>query len=303
MAEIADRYLAICNPSAGGGRCGKRAPEAIGRLRDGGLSVDVVETRGAGDATIIARDAWASGRRHFIAVGGDGTGYEIVNGLFPEAIGAEQKPTLGFLPLGTGNSFLRDFSEKGAEYSIQAILDGRMRDCDVIRLDCQEGPLHYINILSFGFTADVGDLTNRRFKPLGEAGYILAVVTEVLRLKPRVYPMAVDGGATERDPVTFVSVNNSKYTGGKMMMAPEADPSSGTAALVRVGEMGRLTLLQTFPKIFKGTHVLHPAISQSHINDIDFQVHDPIALMIDGEVVQGTPQHLEVLQGVLRIRV
>ncbi len=208
------------------------------------------------------------------------------------------------MPLGTGNSFLRDFTEKGADYSIQAILDGRMRDCDVIRLDRAEGPpLHYINILSFGFTADVGSLTNRRFKPLGEPGYVLAVVTEVARLKPRSYPMSVDGGTTDTAPMTFVSINNSKFTGGKMMMAPHADPSNGTAALVKVGEMNRRTLLKTFPKIFSGTHVEHEAVSTANVKSVDFEVQSPIELMIDGEVVTGTPTHLEVLEGVLRVRV
>lgn len=298
-----ERFLAVLNPAAGGGKCGKRAPAALDRLRAAGLDVDLVETQGPGDATKLVREAYANGRRHFIGIGGDGTGYEIVNGLFPEALSADDKPTLGFLPLGTGNSFLRDFSaDDGAEFSISALTGGRSRPCDVIQLETDEGLIHYINILSFGFTADVGALTNRRFKPLGEGGYVLAVVTEVARLKSKAYPMTVDG--ERRDgPCTFVSINNSKFTGGKMMMAPHAATDDGHAALVEVGHMGRMTLLRTFPKIFKGTHVHHPRIRTSNVKTIEFDVKEPLDLMIDGEIVRSTPRRLQVLPGALTVRV
>ena len=93
---------------------------ALERLRAGGIAVDVAETRSAGDATRMAREAYGQGQRKFIAVGGDGTSYEVVNGLFPEA-SAGERPTLGFLPLGTGNSFLRDFSDRGVEHAIESL--------------------------------------------------------------------------------------------------------------------------------------------------------------------------------------
>ena len=297
------KYLAIINPAAGGGKCGKRAPEVIADLRNRGLHVDTVETTGPGEATRIVRRAFAEGRRHFIAVGGDGTGYEIVNGLFPEALTAEEKPSLGFLPLGTGNSFLRDFTDEGAEFSVKALVEGRHHPCDVIRLDTKEGPIHYINILSMGFTADVGALTNRRFKVLGEAGYILAVVTEVARLKARALPHRSDGGAMDSSPCTFISINNSKYTGGKMMMAPHAKIDDGKAAVVHVGELGRVGLLRTFPRIFQGTHVTHPRIRATHVQSMEFDVASPIDIMVDGEIVRQTPQRLQVLAGVLTVRV
>ena len=116
-------YLAIVNPAAGGGRSRKLLGPALARLRAGGIEVKVATTHSPGDATEIARSAYARGVRHFIAVGGDGTSYEVVNGLYPHAF-EHERPTLGFLPLGTGNSFLRDFSDKGVEYGIESLLAG-----------------------------------------------------------------------------------------------------------------------------------------------------------------------------------
>jgi len=300
---MTDAWLAIVNPAAGGGRCGKQARAAIERLREGGVVVDVAETTRAGEATDLARDAWGNGRRNFIAVGGDGTGYEVVNGLFPAAGAGGSRPTLGFLPLGTGNSFLRDFTEQGAEHSIDALISGRTRPCDVMRLRCHERTLHSINLISVGFVAEVNGLRARRFKRWGEAGYVAAVVTAVVGLQSSAFPMRVDGGTLDDAPLCFASFNNSRFTGGKMMMAPDADTADGLIELVRVGPLGRIELLRTFPKIFKGTHVHHPQVTTAKPRTIDFAVDREVDLMIDGEAERATPQRLDVLAGALVVAV
>lgn len=296
-----DAYLAVINPAAGGGRCGKRFPAALSRLQEAGVEVDTAETTGPGQATQIVRDAWAEGRRKFIAVGGDGTGYEVVNGLFPEAADADEPPVLGFLPLGTGNSFLRDFTDQGAEHTIEALAKGARRPCDVIRLDHADGHLHYINLLSIGFVADVNGLRAKRFKRWGEFGYVLAVVTAVAGLQAQAYPMRLDDGELDEGLQVFASFNNSKFTGGKMMMAPHAKTDDGEIAVVRVGELGRIGLLMTFPKIFKGTHVDHPAVSTFSAKEIELQVEEPIDVMVDGEALTVAPRRLQVLPGALSV--
>ena len=113
------------NPAAGGGKTRKLLGPALERLRAGGIVIDTAETSAAGQATAMAREAYRRGVRNFIAVGGDGTSYEIVNGLFPEVLD-DGPPTLGFLPLGTGNSFLRDFSDRGVEHAIESLLADRI---------------------------------------------------------------------------------------------------------------------------------------------------------------------------------
>jgi diacylglycerol kinase (ATP) len=294
-------FLAIVNPAAGGGRCGSAFPAALARLREAGLEIDVATTKAAGEATELARSAWNDGRRRFVAVGGDGTSYEVVNGLFPAAAQGDDTPELGFLPMGTGNSFLRDFSEEGSEHSMQALIDQRTRACDVIRLEHRGGVLHYINILSIGFVADVNGLRARRFSAWGEVGYVFAVVTEVAGLHSRPFPMKADDGAFDRDPMVFASFNNSRFTGGKMMMAPEADTADGLIDLIRVAPLSRLNLLRTFPKIFKGTHVHNPAVTTSKVRTVEFEVDDEIDIMIDGEADRVIPPRLDVLAGALRV--
>lgn len=297
------RYLAIINPAAGGGRCGAQADGAVEQLRNSGMHVEVALTSRAGEATELARKAYADGVRHFIAVGGDGTGFEVVNGLFPEAIDADVPPSLGFLPLGTGNSFLRDFTDQGAEHARRALMDGSVRGCDVMRLRHKQGEVFFINLLSLGFVADVCALANRRFKRFGEASYGLGVVAKTAALRCRPLPLQQDGGPREDAPLVFLSINNSRFTGGKMMMAPEADTADGLADVISVGELGRVGLLKTFPKIFSGTHTRHPAVRTSRARHIDFDLPGPTDAMIDGEVIELWPQSLDVLPGALQVQV
>lgn len=298
---MSERYLAIVNPAAGGGRCGREAPRVIPLLREAGLEVDVHETKAAGEATAIARAAFREGVRRFIAVGGDGTGFEIVNGLFPEALAAEVRPWLGFLPLGTGNSFLRDFTEQGADYSRRALIERAHRPCDVIRLRHKEGDTYYINLLSFGFVADVCTVANRRFKALGEAGYGLGVLWTVAGLKSVPIPFALDGAPRCERPLAFVSFNNSRFTGGKMMMAPSADTADGLCDVIVVNALGRLALVGTFPKIFDGSHVAHAAVEAHRARSIEFHVPGRLDAMIDGEVISLWPERLDVLQHALEV--
>lgn len=253
----------------------------------------------------MAAQALAEGVRQFIVVGGDGTSFEVLNGLAPQ-LGASDpaaRVTLGFLPLGTGNSFLRDFGDGSAQTAMDAILQRRARACDAVRLTHTQGVLHYLNILSYGFVADVCTLTNRRFKPLGAAGYGLGVVATLARLHSRPMRLRLDGGAIWEQDATFVSINNSRYTGGSMMMAPYADTADGQVDVVVCGKMGRLTLLETFPKIFRGHHVHHHAVTASRARMVELFEHAPVDLMIDGEVFTYQPQRIEVLPGALDVLV
>jgi YegS/Rv2252/BmrU family lipid kinase len=296
-------FVAIVNPAAGGGRCGRMAKAALDTLRQAGVELEIAETSAPGQAATLTRAAYARGRRAFLAVGGDGTACEIVNGLFPEAAAGE-RPALGFLPLGTGNSFLRDFTDRGAAYALEAIREGRRRSCDVLRLRHAAGELYFINLLSMGFAADAATVANRRFKRLGEIGYILAVLLCMTRLRRRAFPLRADDDADwDRRRCLFLSFNNSKFTGGKMMIAPQACASDGLIEYVRWGPIGRLGLLRNFPALFDGSHIAHPLASRRAVRQIEFALDAPVDVMVDGEVLTLDCRRIEVLPGALDVLV
>jgi diacylglycerol kinase (ATP) len=301
---VKDAYFTIVNPAAGGGRCGKLAAHALEKLRAAGLQLEVRETRAPGEATVHASGAYADGFRKFIAVGGDGTSFEIVNGIFPNAA-SEGRASLGFLPLGTGNSFLRDFVQNGTdlgEFGIKSILERRSRPCDVIRLNHAGGSLYYINTLNMGFAADVATLTNRRLKFLGEPGYLVGVLISLARLRRRPFPLRTNGERDDRRCL-FVAFSNSKYTGGKMMIAPQAAIDSGTIEYVHWGPIGRWGLVRNLPTLFTGEHIRHPMATRRTASRIEFELQSPVDVVVDGEVLTLEAESLEVLPGALDVMV
>ncbi len=294
-------YLAIVNPAAGGGRSRKLLGPALERLRAGGIEVKVAQTRAPGEATEIAREAYGRGVRSFIAVGGDGTSYEIVNGLYPQALEGEP-PTLGFLPLGTGNSFLRDFSHGGVEYGIESLLAQRSRACDVMRLRHRTGVIHYINLLSMGFSADVATLRARRFSDWGEFGYFTSIFLTLARFNRRPFPVRIEGDESfDRRSCLFLTFSNSKFTGGTMMIAPKAEIDDGLVEYVRWGPIGRVGLIRNLPGLYDGTHIEHPLAERKAVSRVEFNLDAPIDVMVDGEVLTLHCEELGVLPGALNV--
>jgi YegS/Rv2252/BmrU family lipid kinase len=298
---VSTKFLAIVNPAAGGGRSGHLAASMLEKVRHAGIELTIRQTTRAGEATDLARQAYSGGTRNFLAVGGDGTSFEIVNGLFPaaETLG---RPTLGLLPLGTGNSFLKDFTKRGVEHTFEALQRNSRRPCDVIRLRHAQGELYFLNLLTLGFPADVAETTNRRFKRWGELGYILGVFTRLVQLEHLTFPHRLaEGTGWNRDPALFLSFNNSKYTGGHMMIAPNADPTDGLIEYVRWGPIGRLALIWTLPRLFTGTHIHHRKASRAATKRINFELSGPVNVMVDGESMRLECQSLEILPGALDV--
>ena len=298
-----EKFIAIVNPAAGGGRSAKLAGAELARLKTKGLRVDVIASTGPGHIAELAGEAYAQGYRRFLAVGGDGTAHEIVNGVFSHQK-TTQRIELGFLPLGTGNSFLRDFSEGGVGDSLDALENGRKRRVDLLRLIHATGTIYSLNLLSVGFTADVGAITNRIFKSFGDLGYLLGVFVKVAQLNRRGFKMRVDDELDwDERRCLFLTFNNSKYTGGTMQIAPQADPTDGYIEYVRWGPIGRLGLLKMLPRLYDGTHIHHPLASHRPVKKVEFALDGPVDVMVDGEIVTVDCKTLEILPGVLDVYV
>jgi diacylglycerol kinase family enzyme len=298
---VNESVFAVVNPAAGGGRCGERAPQALAQLQAAGLSLDVATTTAPRHAIALVREAYARGYRRFLAVGGDGTAFDMVNGLFPQSSEFD-RPALAFFPLGTGNSFLKDFEYRGVEQTANALVHDRRHSCDVIRLTHAGGEFYFINLLTLGFAADVAALANHRFKKLGTAGYLLAVVASLTRLQRRAFPVRTDGAAEfDRRPCLFLAFNNTRCTGGNMIIAPDANPRDGLIEYVRWGPIGRLGLLRNLPRLFDGSHVNHALASRAAVRGVEFDLEGPVNVTLDGESMRLECQRLEILPGALDI--
>ncbi|MBI5500270.1 MAG: YegS/Rv2252/BmrU family lipid kinase [Deltaproteobacteria bacterium] len=294
------RWIAIVNPAAGHGKCRRQAEAELAALRTAGADLDVRNTEAPGHASRLAREAFEAGARDFLAVGGDGTCFEIVNGLAGSA-NPGARPRVATLPLGTGNSFLRDYGIVDAAGAARALLADARRTVDLVRCEHAAGTLHYLNIAGLGFAARAGAMTNRRFKSFGARGYVLAVIGCVARMRYPSFPVRLDGGKPDQRPCSMLSFCNSRYTGGTMMMAPAADAADGYLDVIRIGPMGRIRLLRSFPRIFKGTHVELPEVECSKARRVDFEGGATVDVMIDGEVLALALRSLEVAPGAIDV--
>jgi YegS/Rv2252/BmrU family lipid kinase len=291
-------FYAIVNQAAGGGRAARRAPEALAALERSGLSLEVAFTEAPKHASVLARDAALAGRRRFLSVGGDGTASEVVNGLISAGVAAECE--LAMLPVGTGNSFLRDFGITDAEAASRAIIRGEGRFVDVLRLEHSEGKIHFINTMGTGFVASAGELTNARFKFLGAAGYVAAVLICIARLRYERNTLRCGDELDEAETV-LTSFSNSQYTGGSMWMAPDADASDGLLDVIRAGRLGRGELAAAFAKIFKGTHTQLEQVWTRQVDRVEFVRPTRQAVLIDGDLFHLTPIAIDVLPAAIRL--
>ncbi|MGB5695169.1 MAG: YegS/Rv2252/BmrU family lipid kinase [Polyangiales bacterium] len=295
---VSRTFYTIINGAAGAGRCAKLAPPALGTLERRGLRLEVVFTEAPRHATELAKRAALNGHRHFLSVGGDGTAAEVVNGLVRAGLSAACE--LGMLPLGTGNSFLRDFGIVDVPAAVTAIARGDSAPIDVLRLTHEDGVIHFINTMGTGFVARVGELTNERFKFLGTAGYVAAVLACVVRLQYEQSPLRY-GGTTDESKTVLTSFSNSQHTGGSMRMAPDARVSDGLLDVVRAGPLGRIALIAAFPKIFSGTHTGLDEVWTRQVDRVDFIEPSFQAVLIDGDVFHLTPRSIDVLPDALRL--
>ena len=302
-ALVSNTFLAIVNPAAGGGRCGKMAKAALDKAAPGRS-----ESAGGGDDRAGRRNTAGAGRvcRGAAAIHRGGRRWHGIRNRerpFPGS-GDRRQASAGFFAAGHGKLVPSRFQQqrRGARAGSDSGAETHLSD--VLCLKHAGGKIYFINLLSMGFTADVTAAANRRFKGLGELGYLLGVLLSLARLRRRAFPLRAEGETEfDRRRCLFLTFNNSKFTGGKMMIAPQASTGDGLIEYVRWGPIGRIGLLRNLPTLFDGTHIRHPLASRQGSRRIEFSLDEPVDVMIDGEVYTLKCESIEALPGVLDVLV
>ncbi|MCX7807759.1 MAG: diacylglycerol kinase family lipid kinase [Deltaproteobacteria bacterium] len=287
-------WLAIINPEAGAGRARRLAPQLLEELRGEGVRLEAAYSKGPGDAYTIASTAASQGVRAFLAIGGDGTAHEVINGalaLAPEGV----RLFFAAIPLGTGNSFLRDFGIRNAKEAVKHFPKANKHPVDLLQITHSGGTIFSYNLVGLGFAAQAGALTNEKYKSLGRLGYVVAVVEETMRLHPLVLPFTTNCTPRDERPFLLLAFCNSTSTGGGMRMAPRAVVNDGELDIIRIGPMPRLAWIASFPGIFFGLHTLNPQVEQHRAQWVSFEPATPIVpCMIDGEILHLSISRIEV---------
>ncbi|MEN6312506.1 MAG: diacylglycerol kinase family protein [Acidobacteriota bacterium] len=297
------KTLLVVNPAAGHGR-GKKCFERLEpSLREKMPGVYVRFSEYPCHAFEIGRRAAREGFERLVCLGGDGTPFETISGLYEEGR-PSVRPEIGLIPAGTGNSFLRDFGTATPGEALDNILSGRRRPVDLVEFEYQaDGRAvrrYSLNILGVGLIADILQLTNERLKFLGAAGYSLAVLLRLVRGMRNRIEIEMDGARRTFSNSALV-ISNSKFTGGKMKIAPAADASDGRVDLVRFNGVNRREIVAIFGAVFSGKHAEHPKVEMRQASRITVESDPPLRLMADGELLGHTPLRLKVLPGELTV--
>ncbi|MCP4318026.1 MAG: diacylglycerol kinase family lipid kinase [Hyphomicrobiales bacterium] len=305
----------VVNPHAGSGRTGRRWPEISNSLSRHIGSFDHAFTTSNGDASKLARRAIDRGADFIIAVGGDGTISETVNGFLDEDAGVRGGCAFAAISAGTGADFARNLvSANEPDDPIAGIASGRERRIDLGRVTYTDDAGRtasrlFINIASLGLSGAVDRAVNaERMTGLlpGKAAYYLATLGALLRHRPSMVRLTIDDREELTLDVTMVAIANGQYFGGGMHVAPDASLDSGMFEIIILRGGPKLTVIRDMSKVYRGAHMDHPMIIARKGRRIVAEAVDrqgsKIPLDIDGESPGTLDATFEVLPGALVLR-
>ena len=282
------KYYLIVNP-AGGTKKGLKILETVRPIFDkSGVHVDILLTEYAGHARELANTLNLSGYNGLCAIGGDGTLFEMVNGMLKRK--DNQNFPLGLITGGTGNAFMHDLNCLDPVEASERIIKGGLRSVDIARVETPNNIYYSFNIIGWGLVADAGYLAEY-FRLLGGLRYDVASILEVLRGKRRIARLILDDEVISDDFV-FIIACNTIHTGKAMRIAPNSEIDDGKIDLIIVRQTSKTKLLRLFPKLFTGEHVKSKLVEYRQVQKFSIIPNENSSLNIDGELTGITPVHV-----------
>lgn len=297
MADV----LFIVNPTSGAGRCGREWSAIEGWLPSTGFKYDRALTTRPLEATAIAEQAVRESRPVIVAVGGDGTLNEVVNGFFHNGAPIPTTSRLAMLPLGTGGDFRRTMKipldPRAALEVLQTGIPRRL-DAGCVSYQAPDGSTgvrHFINIADAGLGGEVVYRVNNGSKRFGSAQFTVTSLMALLAWKNKPMNVVVDGVAHDLKAQQVV-VANCQYFGGGMRMAPTASPTDGVFDVILVGDAGKLETIRGIGTIRSGDHLdsHNPNLQLMYGKRIAVNSTEKVRIDVDGEDPGFLPALFEI---------
>lgn len=296
----------VCNTKAGNGGVGRCLPEVERLLTERELEYEVVRTEGRGHATLLTREALERDRRLIVAVGGDGTIHEVVNGLIADDKAVNPEARLGVVGAGTGCDFIKTFGIPSSPSHAVVHLDGHESfPIDIGKItfseNGQEVVRYFANVAEAGLGARVVERAARLPRFLGPTVYFFAFWMTVARHRPA--QVQVDlMTRTYKGPMNNMVIANGQFFGGGMKIAPKAAPTDGVLDF-QIEHASKREAIAVMPKVYKGQHVPHPDILEAKRVQASIESDPPLLIEADGEVLGYTPARFELLRDAIHLKV
>jgi len=295
----------LVNPASANGSTGRRWPELARRAAAAGLEGATLFSERQGHLAELAREAALDGAELLVVVGGDGSVNEVVNGL----AGLGRQPAVAVVPRGTGWDFSRTFGiPRKIDDAVQIALQGDVRTIDLGRAsyrawDGSDATAWFANVASAGMSGAIAKRANETTKALGgKASYLWATFAVFSGWEATEIEVAVDG-ERRAGPMFDVVIANGRFFGGGLEICPEAEPDDGLFDVLTIGDVTKRDLVQTMPRMYRGTHLPHPKAELLRGSSVTVTSETPLPIELDGEQPGTTPVTFEVTAGALRLRV
>jgi len=297
--------VAIVNPKSANGKAAEVWNKVRAHLPG---PVKTLETKAPGHGIQLTAEAIKSGAQIVIAVGGDGTINEVVNGFFEAEHLISRDASLAIIPHGTGSDFRRvlnlPFDDKKAAAVIYSGTP-RMLDLMKVQYTAQDGmrALRYsINITSFGMGGAVAARANRSSKAFGgRISFLVATLQTALAFAGNSITLTLDGSKTIDAKVTNVVVGNGQYHGGGMWVCPGASIDDGVMEVTLIRNLTLFELIKSLPALYNGHIYGHPKVESYRAKQVQADSEDLALIEIDGEPLGRLPIEISVLPGAIRV--
>ncbi|HVF21333.1 MAG TPA: diacylglycerol kinase [Mycobacteriales bacterium] len=285
----------VANPTAGKGAGRAAAEVAVARLRELGVIVEQLAGRDGEEALDLCRRAVAGGVDALVALGGDGMAHLALQAV------AGTPTALGIVASGTGNDLAAHLGLpiRDPRAAADVIAAGHVRQVDSVRLT--PGDRWFGCVLGAGFDSVVNERANQMRWPKGPQRYNLAIAAELPRFRPLPFRLTLDGEGWETDAM-LVAVGNATSYGAGMKVTPDAVIDDGLLDVCVLGPVSKVEFVRTFPRVFKGTHVTHPAVTVRRARSVTLEAPGVVAYA-DGERIGPLPLTCECIPGATRMLV
>lgn len=283
----------VVNPVAGSGKAKKIGSPAAKMLEERGCNVEYVISKYPGHPMELSREAFKKGPDLIVAAGGDGTVSEVANSL----VGT--KTPLGILPFGRGNDISRSLNiPSDLEGAVKNLLSGNIKTIDTGRVKDR----YFLGIGGAGFDGEVVNLTNRyrSLLPSPFLAYVMGMLVELAVFTPKVISLDIDGNKREFRAYMIMVGNGPQYGGG-MKALPGASLVDGELDVCVIKDISKIDFLNTFPKVYTGSHIYHPGVVMLKGKSITLSSESKLFVHADGELLGRLPATFEVMPVRLKV--
>ena len=293
------KYYLLVNPK-GGHKRGLEIYEKVKHIfSSAGTNITVLHTEYAGHAFDFANTLDFVGYDGLCAIGGDGTMYELINGMLKRD--DNHKIPIGLITGGTGNSFMYDVDCLDPIDAAKRIVQHKLRPLDIAKVNANGELFYSFNIIGWGLATDAGKLAEK-LRWLGGVRYDVASIIEVLKGKDRIATLTLDEEVIKENFI-FIIGCNTIHTGKAMKMAPLAQLNDGKIDLIIVRKTSRINLLKLFPKLFSGDHIKSPLVEYRQVENFSISLEETNDLTIDGEIIGTTPLNVQMVPKMVNVLV